>query len=152
MLVWSQSRDPTFKSRSKLNIKETSPFPLNCIYISMKGYMYILLCSDNSYYTGSTKNLGFRLEQHQTGNGANYTRKRLPVELVYFEIFSRIGEAYRREKQVQGWSKKKKMLLISGCLDELKKAAKCLNSTSSENMKRDNLPSTPLGEHHDSAE
>lgn len=114
--------------------------------------MYIILCSDNSYYTGSTKNLGFRLEQHQTGNGANYTRKRLPVELVYFEIFSRIGEAYRREKQVQGWSKKKKMLLIYGCLDELKKAAKCLNSTSSENMKWDNLPSTPLGEHFDTAE
>ncbi|SDL02527.1 GIY-YIG nuclease superfamily protein [Sphingobacterium mizutaii] len=113
---------------------------MNCIFISMTGYMYILLCSDNSYYAGSTKNLGFRLEQHQSGNGANYTKKRLPVELVYFEIFPRIGDAYRREKQVQGWSNKKKMLLIYGCLDELKEAAKCINSTSCENMKRDNPP------------
>jgi putative endonuclease len=48
----------------------------------MKGWMYILECADKSYYTGSTNNLELRLEQHQTGNGANHTKKRLPVKLV----------------------------------------------------------------------
>ncbi len=45
----------------------------------MKGYMYILLCADGSYYTGSTTDLERRLEQHQNGEGANHTKKRLPV-------------------------------------------------------------------------
>jgi putative endonuclease len=78
----------------------------------MKGYMYILECSDGSYYTGSTKDLEFRLNQHQNGEGANHTKKRLPVKLVYFEEFQRIDEAFYREKQVQGWSRKKKEALI----------------------------------------
>ena len=50
----------------------------------MHGYMYILLCSDQTYYTGSTNNLELRLKKHQEGDGANYTAKRLPVELVYY--------------------------------------------------------------------
>jgi predicted GIY-YIG superfamily endonuclease len=78
----------------------------------MKGYMYILECADGSYYTGSTKNLELRLQQHMAGEGANHTKKRLPVALVYFEEFNRIDEAFYREKQVQGWSRKKKEVLI----------------------------------------
>ena len=80
----------------------------------MKGYMYILLCSDGSYYTGSTNNLELRIAQHQAGEGANHTRKRLPVKLVYYEEYSRIDEAFHREKQVQGWSRIKKEALIKG--------------------------------------
>lgn len=80
----------------------------------MKGYMYILLCSDGSYYTGSTNNLDLRLQQHQNGEGANHTKKRLPVKLIYYEEYSRIDEAFYREKQVQGWSRKKKEALING--------------------------------------
>ncbi|MCF6148163.1 MAG: GIY-YIG nuclease family protein [Candidatus Kuenenia sp.] len=80
----------------------------------MKGYMYILECSDGSYYTGSTNNLELRLAQHQAGEGANHTKKRLPVKLVYFEEYARIDEAFYREKQVQGWSRKKKEALING--------------------------------------
>ena len=76
--------------------------------------MYILLCADNSYYTGSTNNLELRLQQHQNGEGAKHTRGRLPVELVYFEEFERIDNAFYREKQVQGWSRKKKEALIEG--------------------------------------
>jgi len=79
-----------------------------------KGYTYILECSDGSYYTGSTKNLERRLWEHQNSRGANYTKKRLPVKLVYFEEYSRIDEAFYREKQVQGWSRKKKRALIEG--------------------------------------
>ncbi|MFQ3579138.1 MAG: GIY-YIG nuclease family protein [Bacteroidales bacterium] len=72
----------------------------------MKGWMYILECSDASYYTGSTNNLERRLVEHQSGEGANYTKHRLPVKLVYYEEFDRIDEAFYREKQVQGWSRK----------------------------------------------
>ncbi len=77
-------------------------------------YMYILECSDGSFYTGSTTNLERRLSQHQNGRGANYTRKRLPIKLVYCEEFDRVEEAFWREKQVQGWSRGKKKALIDG--------------------------------------
>jgi len=80
----------------------------------MKGYMYILECSDGSYYIGRTTDLELRLQQHQSGEGANHTKKRLPVTLVYYEVYSRIDEAFYREKQVQGWSRKKKEALING--------------------------------------
>ena len=85
----------------------------------MKGYMYLLLCSDGSYYTGSTNNLELRMIQHQQGEGANYTKKRLPVKLVYYEEFPRIYEAFYREKQVQGWSRKKKEALIENRPEDL---------------------------------
>jgi putative endonuclease len=80
----------------------------------MKGFMYILECADKSYYTGSTNNLELRVLQHQNGEGANHTKKRLPVKLVYFEEFDRIDKAFYREKQVQGWSRRKKEALING--------------------------------------
>ena len=76
--------------------------------------MYILECSDGSYYTGSTNNLELRLLQHQNGEGANHTKKHLPVKLIYFEEFQRIVDAFNREKQVQGWNRKKKEALIKG--------------------------------------
>ncbi len=82
-------------------------------------YVYILKCADGSYYTGSTKNIEFRLEQHQNAEGANYTRKRLPVELVYYEEFGRIDDAFYREKQIQGWNRKKKEALIQNRPDNL---------------------------------
>jgi len=81
--------------------------------------MYILECSDGTYYTGSTNNIDLRLDQHETGEGANYTKKRLPIKLVYIEEFQRIDMAFYREKQVQGWSRKKKEALIKGLNDEL---------------------------------
>ena len=81
--------------------------------------MYILECADGSYYTGSTKNLKRRLKQHQNGEGANHTKKRLPVKLVYFEEFPRIDTAFYREKQVQGWNRKKKEALIYGAFGKL---------------------------------
>ncbi len=95
----------------------------------MKGWMYILRCSDDSYYTGSTNNLELRLTQHQKGEGANHTKKRLPVELIYFEEYERIDLAFYREKQVQGWSRKKKEALINDWEEELKKAAECMNDS-----------------------
>ena len=84
-----------------------------------KGYMYILKCADDSYYTGSTVNLELRLAQHQNGEGANHTRKRLPVILIYYEEYQNIAEAFYREKQVQGWSRKKKEALIENRPEDL---------------------------------
>jgi putative endonuclease len=85
----------------------------------VKGYVYILECSDGSYYTGSTIDLDKRLIEHQKGLGANHTKKRLPVKLVYFEMFDRIDLAFYREKQIQGWSRAKKEALINGRNDLL---------------------------------
>lgn len=78
----------------------------------MKGFMYILLCSNGYYYTGSTIDIDRRIIEHQEGKGANFTKKLLPIELVYLEEFKRIDLAFKREKQVQGWSRKKKEALI----------------------------------------
>ena len=97
----------------------------------MKGYMYILKCANGSYYTGSTIDLERRLEQHKNGEGANFTRKHLPVELVYVEEFSKIEDAFYREKQIQGWSRKKKEALIAGNFDKLHELAECKNETKS---------------------
>ena len=95
----------------------------------MKGYMYILKCANGSYYTGSTTDLEQRLEQHKNGEGAKFTKKHLPVELVYVEEFSKIEDAFYREKQIQGWSRKKKEALIAGNFDKLHELAECKNDT-----------------------
>jgi putative endonuclease len=90
----------------------------------MIGYMYILKCNNDSYYTGSTIDLEKRLKEHNDGLGSNHTKKYLPVELVYYEVFQRIDEAFYREKQIQGWSRaKKEALICSKChlLPELSK-------------------------------
>lgn len=99
----------------------------------MKGYMYILKGSDNSYYTGSTNNLEYRLYQHMNGEGAKHTAKRLPVELVYFEEYSRIDEAFGREKQIQKWSRAKKEALINEFPENLQALAECMNETHCKN-------------------
>ncbi len=83
------------------------------------GYMYILQCADNSFYVGSTRNLESRIDQHNCGEGSKHTKARCPVKLVYYETFDRIDEAFAREKQVQGWSRAKKIALINGNTDAL---------------------------------
>ena len=93
--------------------------------------MYILKCANGSYYTGSTIDLERRLEQHKNGEGAKFTKKHLPVELVYVEEFSKIEDAFYREKQIQGWSRKKKEALIAGNFDKLHELAECKNETKS---------------------
>lgn len=78
----------------------------------LEGWMYILLCNDDSYYVGSTIDLVRRLEQHSNGEGANHTKKRLPVKLVYAEYFPHVALAFKREKQIQKWRREKKESLI----------------------------------------
>ncbi|MFC5930604.1 GIY-YIG nuclease family protein [Cryobacterium melibiosiphilum] len=82
-------------------------------------FMYILRCSDRSFYVGSTWDLERRLWQHSQGEGAEYTKRRLPVRLEYFEEYERMSEAFGREKQVQGWGHKKRQALIDGRLADL---------------------------------
>jgi len=89
-----------------------------------KGFTYILECSDKSFYTGSTNDLEKRLWEHNNGLGANYTKRRLPVKLVYYEEYKRIDVAFYREKQIQGWGRKKKLALIDGKPELLPKLAK----------------------------
>lgn len=86
--------------------------------------MYILLCGDGSYYTGSTNDLERRIAQHEAGEGANHTRKHGPVKLVYYEWYPRVDHAFYREKQVQGWNRKKKEALIHGEFGKLPELAK----------------------------
>ncbi len=95
----------------------------------MRGYTYILQCRDGSYYVGSTQDLRRRLWQHQSGVGANYTALRLPVRLVYFETYARVDVAFKREKQLQGWSRKKKEALITGREELLSGYAFCKNGS-----------------------
>ena len=82
-------------------------------------FMYILECSDRSLYVASTRDLDRRLSQHNEGEGAEYTRHRLLVRLLYSEHYSRIENAFLREKQVRGWGRAKRLALVKGRLDQL---------------------------------
>ena len=88
-------------------------------------YTYILRCSDGSYYVGSTFDLERRVWQHNGDNdeGAEYTRRRQPVELAWAGWFDSIREAYAFEKQVQGWGRAKRQALIDGRFGDLPELA-----------------------------
>lgn len=75
-------------------------------------FVYILKCSDNTLYTGYTNNLNKRLETHNSGQGAKYTRGRLPVKIVYYEQFETKNEAMKREYYIKQLSREEKMKLI----------------------------------------
>src|SRR5690606_40472044 len=76
-------------------------------------YVYILQCKDGSYYTGVTNDIDRRLWEHQEGiNNECYTYRRRPVKLVYVENFNDVNQAIAFEKQIKGWSRKKKEALI----------------------------------------
>jgi len=82
-------------------------------------WVYILECADGSFYTGSTIDLEKRIAEHNQGLGANFTRKRLPARLVFAEDSDSIETAFLREKQIQGWSRAKKLALIEGRIGDL---------------------------------
>jgi len=88
-------------------------------------YVYILLCADNSYYIGVTNNIPRRLDEHSNGlDKSGYTVNRQPINLVYSEMFQYIDKAIAREKQLKGWSRKKKEALINNNLGSLKDLSK----------------------------
>ena len=95
------------------------------------GWIYILKCSDNSYYSGSTSNIEQRINEHIFHKYSGYTSARLPVELVFSQEFGDIKDAIRAERQIKGWSRKKKEALIKGDFNLLHELAQCNNETSS---------------------
>jgi len=77
-------------------------------------YVYILKCSDNTFYTGITNNMDLRLTQHNKGRNCNsYTYSRRPVELKYCELFTNFNLAIEWETRIKKWSSKKKIALIN---------------------------------------
>ncbi|WP_366923034.1 GIY-YIG nuclease family protein [Metallumcola ferriviriculae] len=75
-------------------------------------FVYILKCSDNTYYVGITNNLDGRIDAHNRGKGAKYTRGRVPVELYYFEECSDRSEASKREYQLKKLTRLQKESLV----------------------------------------
>ena len=82
-------------------------------------YTYIVKCSDKTFYTGWTNDLEKRIEMHNSGKGAKYTKARLPVELVYYEAFDTKEEAMSRELHIKRLSRSEKQKLIEAA--DLKK-------------------------------
>ena len=78
-----------------------------------KNFTYIVKCSDHTLYTGWTNDLEKRIEAHNTGKGAKYTKTRRPVRLVYFETFATKEEAMSREYHIKRMSRQEKIKLIS---------------------------------------
>lgn len=83
-------------------------------------WVYILKCSDDSFYTGHSDNLDKRLFEHQEGlTSTCYTFNKRPFELVFIESFNNREDALAREQQIKGWSRSKKIALINSDWDKL---------------------------------
>jgi putative endonuclease len=82
-------------------------------------WVYMLECSDGSFYVGSTIDLERRVWQHENGEGATYTKRRRPVRLVWSLSFDRVDEAWAMEKKIQNWGRAKRLALIEGHVDDL---------------------------------
>ncbi len=78
----------------------------------MSAYVYLLRCADGSLYTGWTTDVQRRVQQHQAGRGAKYTRARLPVQLAYYETLPDATAARRREYQLRHLPRAVKLQLI----------------------------------------
>ena len=89
-----------------------------------KAWVYILRCADGSYYTGRTTDLEKRLAEHQAGEGSDWTRRRLPVELVFEQEMPDEDHAFMAEQRIKPWSRGKKEALIAGDWGLLRQLAK----------------------------
>jgi len=93
-------------------------------------YVYILKCSDDSYYTGITNNIEKRFDQHQQGYNKNsYTYKRRPLTLEFCQEFNDVLQAINFEKKIKGWTRAKKKALINNDWDMIQLLAECRNAT-----------------------
>ena len=72
-------------------------------------YLYILLCSDGSLYTGITNNLAKRFSEHKNGKGGRYTRSHKPIKIIYKEKLATQSEALKREREIKSWSRATKI-------------------------------------------
>ena len=87
-------------------------------------WVYILRCSDDSFYVGHTDDLGGRERTHNDGCGARYTAARRPVRLVHSEQFDNVEQAIARERQLKRWSAGKKNALLNGDFALLKQLSR----------------------------
>ncbi|MFA5052103.1 MAG: GIY-YIG nuclease family protein [Patescibacteria group bacterium] len=78
----------------------------------MKYFVYILECSDKTLYTGCTNNVPARVQRHNQGRGARYTRARLPVRILHSETYRTLASARKREAEIHRWPREKKFKLI----------------------------------------
>ena len=85
----------------------------------MSFWVYILECADGSYYTGHADDLEKRLAEHEQSTFKCYTSSRLPVKLVFYSESQTRDDAFARERQIKGWSRRKKQALIKGDWDKL---------------------------------
>lgn len=76
-------------------------------------YLYILLCSDGSLYTGITNNIEKRIATHRSGKGSKYVYSRLPVKLIYKEEYQDRSSAAKREVEIKRWKREKKIETLS---------------------------------------
>ncbi len=76
-------------------------------------FVYVLLCSDGTFYTGATNNLEKRFLEHKKGIGGRYTRSRKVIKIIYSEKFSSRGEALRKESEIKSWSRQKKIRTLN---------------------------------------
>lgn len=76
-------------------------------------HCYLMLCADNTFYTGITNDLEKRLAAHNNGTASKYTRSRLPVSLAYSEPHCDRSSASKREAKIKKWSRAKKLALVS---------------------------------------
>ena len=97
----------------------------------MAFYVYILRCSDGSYYTGHTDNIEARVIAHQRGEVPGYTQLRRPVQIVFVQDVPSRQLAFERERQIKGWSRAKKQALIEEDWAGLVELARAYGSTSS---------------------
>ena len=103
----------------------------------MPFFVYILHCSDTSYYTGHTDNLDKRLAEHTQGTLPScYTFKRRPVQLVFNQSFSSREEALAAERQIKGWSRAKKEAMMRGDWQEVSRMARTAGSRPSASSLR----------------
>ena len=86
--------------------------------------VYIVECSNGSFYVGATNNVNERIRKHNSGKGACYTKLRSPVKLVYQEIHQSKSEALKREQQIKCWSKSKKLALAQSDQETLVRLSK----------------------------
>ncbi len=104
-------------------------------------YVYIVKCSDDSYYIGMTNDVDRRVVEHNSAeNTGSYTSNRRPVKLLWNIQLTDFNQAEELEKQIKRWSRKKKEALIKGQWDKLKVLAACKNSSSHENYNAEQEP------------
>jgi putative endonuclease len=84
-------------------------------------FVYILECSDGRFYTGVTDNVEQRFQRHKSGQGGSFTNRFGVQRLLYYEKFFVRIEAFKRERQLKGWTRRKKLALVRGNMELLKK-------------------------------